>query len=113
MDNKTVLLFSYGTLQLESVQLATYGRILTGEKDRLSAYKLEKVKITDDEVLKKSGVDHHPIAVEGGPSDFVPGVLFEITEAELAETDKYEVDDYQRLLKTFDSGKKGWIYVAK
>jgi len=29
------LLFSYGTLQLEKVQLENYGRLLKGERDKL------------------------------------------------------------------------------
>jgi len=38
------LLFSYGTLQLENVQLENYGRTLRGERDRLIGYKIEKTK---------------------------------------------------------------------
>ena len=34
-------LFSYGTLQLEEVQKALFGRILMGMKDRLPGYKVE------------------------------------------------------------------------
>ena len=35
----TELLFSYGTLQLESVQLSTFGRALTGTADALPEYR--------------------------------------------------------------------------
>lgn len=38
-------LFSYGTLQYESVQLSTFGRKLSGAADSLLGYKLEKIKI--------------------------------------------------------------------
>lgn len=34
----TVLLFSYGTLQHKDVQIATFGRELTGRKDSLLGY---------------------------------------------------------------------------
>ena len=30
-----ILLFSYGTLQLESVQLASFGRLLAGKRDAM------------------------------------------------------------------------------
>jgi len=43
-------LFSYGTLQYESVQLSTFGRKLTGIKDTLIGYRLEMVEITDPSV---------------------------------------------------------------
>ncbi|WP_412850808.1 hypothetical protein ACL0VS_01630 [Chryseobacterium sp. PMSZPI] len=50
-----VYLFSYGTLQKKQVQLETFGRVLQGEKDILSGYKLNMLEITDIEVLRKSG----------------------------------------------------------
>jgi hypothetical protein len=40
-------------------------------------------------------------------------MILEIIDTELAETDKYEVSDYQRILETFESRKKAWIYIAK
>ena len=107
-------LFSYGTLQLDRVQIETYGRLLQGEKDSLLNYKLDKLKITDAEVIKKSGKEFHPIAMKTGISDdMIDGTIYEITEEELDSTDKYEVSDYKRVLETFVSGKKAWIYVAK
>ncbi len=107
-------LFSYGTLQLEKVQKETYGRILSGDKDTLRKYKLEALKITNVSVLTKSGQSFHPIAIKTNDSeDCIEGFIFEITEQELFETDKYEVNDYKRVLETFVSGKKAWIYIAK
>ncbi|MHA7831994.1 MAG: gamma-glutamylcyclotransferase [Flagellimonas sp.] len=41
------------------------------------------------------------------------GILFEITDTELRETDNYEVSEYHRILETFESGKKAWVYVSK
>ena len=41
------LLFSYGTLQQENVQLANFGRRLKGVSDTLVNYKIDKIKITD------------------------------------------------------------------
>src|SRR5210317_1203635 len=102
MANNTHYLFSYGTLQLEQVQIATYGRILKGTKDSLPNYKLEQLKITDSNALEKSGKTFHPIAIKTNkPLDVIEGVIFEITNQELDETDKYEVSDYKRILETF------------
>nr|WP_298422952.1 gamma-glutamylcyclotransferase family protein [uncultured Kordia sp.] len=107
-------MFSYGTLQLKNVQQETYGRVLTGSKDSLKNYTLDSLKITDTEVLTKSKQEFHPIAIKtNNNDDFIEGVIFEITEQELLDTDTYEVDDYERVLETFASGKKAWVYVAK
>lgn len=107
-------LFSYGTLQKEQVQIETFGRILHGEKDILTGYKLKMVEITDSEVLRKSDQKYHPILeFSGNDEDEVKGVLFEITNEEILQADEYEVDDYKRIEKIFKSGKEGFIYVGK
>ena len=47
------LLFSYGSLQQEEMQLSTFGRKLAGEKDLLIGYEPSLVKIADPEVAKR------------------------------------------------------------
>lgn len=107
-------LFSYGTLQKEQVQMETFGRILKGQKDILSGYKLGMIEITDTEVLRKSGQKYHPVLeFSGNDEDKVEGMLFEVTEAEILQADEYEVDDYKRIETPFESGEKGFIYVGK
>ncbi|CAC9437303.1 hypothetical protein BSPLISOX_2701 [uncultured Gammaproteobacteria bacterium] len=110
MTNETVLLFSYGTLQSSTVQLETFGRELVGYKDKLLNYRLAMLEIQDASVIKLSGKTHHPIAVSS-QSDTVSGQVFEITADELAQSDEYEVDDYQRVLGTMASGTPAWAYV--
>lgn len=107
-------LFSYGTLQKEQVQLETFGRILHGKKDILSGYKLNRLEITDPEVLRKSGQRYHPVLeFSGNTSDEIEGMLFEVTEAEILQADEYEVDDYKRIETVFKSGDKGFMYIGK
>ncbi|KQS92013.1 gamma-glutamylcyclotransferase family protein [Chryseobacterium sp. Leaf394] len=107
-------LFSYGTLQKEQVQLETFGRILRGEKDILVGYQLKMLEIKDPEVLRKSNQKYHPILeFSGNSADEVEGVLFEVSNEEILQADKYEVDDYKRIETVFKSGKKGFIYVGK
>lgn len=106
------LLFSYGTLQLPSVQLSSFGRLLTGKPDRLLGYKLAQLKITDETVLAKSETATHPIAIKtNNPIDFIEGVIFEISEKELQQADEYEVEDYCRVQELFESGALAWVYV--
>lgn len=107
----TELLFSYGTLQQESVQLAQFGRRLEGRADALAGWKQEMVEITDPEVLAKSGKRFHPIVMPGQPQDQVPGTVFEISAAELAAADAYEVADYKRQAARLVSGLTAWVYV--
>jgi len=107
------LLFSYGTLQQTEVQLANFGRILTGAKDSLPGYVVDDIKIHDERVIRESGKDVHPILVHTGrKSDVVAGTVFEITDTELAQADDYEVDAYRRVEAELESGKRCWIYAA-
>lgn len=108
------LLFSYGTLQKQQVQISSFGRVLIGQKDVLIGYKLEALEITDSDVLATSAQQYHPIAfATGNEQDKVEGMVFEISEEELEQADRYEVDDYQRVESELGSGKKAWVYIAK
>ncbi len=107
-------LFSYGTLQLKQVQKDTFGRLLKGKKDKLRKYRIKILKITDPKVIKLSGTDEHPILEYTGNNDnYVEGIIFEITDKELLQADRYEVDDYERKLLTFESGAKAFVYLPK
>lgn len=108
-----LLLFSYGTLQLASVQLATFGRRLEGIADALPGHALEPVRITDPHVIAVSGKDVHMIARRTGkPSDCIAGTVFAITPEELAAADRYEVGDYRRVRVRLESGNEAFLYVA-
>jgi hypothetical protein len=107
-----VLLFSYGTLQQDEVQISTFGRLLDGKPDALPGYRHAWLRITDPEVIRTSGSDMHPIVTPSDdPADRVLGRLFQITAEELAAADGYEVADYKRVLVTLRSGAEAWVYV--
>ena len=107
-----VLLFSYGTLQDKAVQLANFGRELNGQADRMPGYRLDWVEITDPDVLATSGKSHHPIVSPSSQAnDSVAGMVFQISEDELAAADRYEVADYKRVAVTLASGLTAWVYV--
>jgi len=107
----TELLFSYGTLQQERVQLAQFGRRLEGRADALPGWRTVMVEITDPGVLAKSGETHHPVVMPGQNDESVAGVVFEITAQELAAADAYEVADYKRIAAPLASGITAWVYV--
>jgi len=52
------LLFSYGTLQQEDVQLSTFGRLLEGQRDELLGFEQSLVRIEDPQVVTASGKTH-------------------------------------------------------
>lgn len=107
------LLFSYGTLQLPEVQQATYGRLLKGRADKLTGYSLQPLAISSAEVIRLSGKAVHTIArYSGNGADRIRGMVFEISEAELAATDAYEVDAYARAEVTLESGVAAFVYVG-
>jgi hypothetical protein len=108
-----VWLFSYGTLQQEGVQLATFGRRLEGRADALPGYATSLFEITDADVIATSGKVHHLMAKPtDDPADEVSGVAFRITAAELAAADTYEVSAYKRIAVQLKSGLEAFVYVA-
>lgn len=112
-DSPTVRLFAYGTLQQREVQIATCGRPLDGTSDMLGGYRLEPLAITAPEVVQLSGKAVHTIARgSGDPADRIPGVVFQLTEAELAAADRYEVDAYARVEAMLQSGTRAFVYVG-
>ena len=98
-------LFSYGTLQDESVQMSTFGRLLGGDADALPGHELASIT---------SGNATYADAKFNGRADSrVPGTVFNVTEAELASADAYDEDaHYVRKVVTLASGKQAWVYVS-
>ena len=105
-------LFTYGTLQLEEVQLATFGRKLEGRPDVLIGYRLVKITIEDKDFVAKSGTaEHRNLQLTGNASDFVEGTVFNVTIEELERSDAYEPEGYERVLVQLKSGTNAWIYL--
>ena len=105
-------LFSYGTLQMEKVQLELFGRTLQGYPDTLIGYKKEKIRIKVDSVVNLSGVEEHDIiSYTGDYSDLIEGSVLLITPDELETADGYETEDYKRIEVTLKSGKTAWVYI--
>lgn len=107
-------LFSYGTLRYEAVQLSTFGRRLNGAPAIINGYQLSQLKINDPSVVAMSGEDVHPILIETkNINDQVNGVVFDVSLQEVEMADQYEVEEYQRVCMTLDSGVDAWVYVVR
>ncbi len=107
------LLFTYGTLQQESVQLSTFGRVLDGAKDELVGFEQSPVKIVDPDLVATLGRTHHSnVTKVGSDQSRVPGVAFEVDDAELLSVDEYETAfRYVRISCTLASARPAWVYV--
>ena len=107
------LLFSYGTLQQDDVQFATFGRRLDGQRDELVGFEPALVKIEDAALATKVGKTHHANALRTGDRQSrVAGMVFEVTDAELKGVDAFERGfEYARISATLASGRTAWVYV--
>jgi gamma-glutamylcyclotransferase (GGCT)/AIG2-like uncharacterized protein YtfP len=108
------LIFSYGSLQQEAVQVSTYGRVLRGDSDELIGWVRTLIKVPGWHKAAAAGVSHYA-NVERSPESGgrVAGTVFELTDAELAATDAYERDsEYRRAVAVLASGRSAWVYVS-
>ena len=104
-------LFSYGTLQDESVQLATFGRKLSGEPDVLRGYREGRVPIRTRALT--TSAYHLNAEFTGHDSDSIVGTVFQVTLNELEQADVYEATaNYKRIRVELESRKQAWVYVA-
>ena len=112
MDHDAERLFSYGTLQTESVQLSTFGRRLSGSRDALVGYRVRMIKIEDQDFVITSGAEYHrSLEFTGSSSDFVEGTVFSLTRQELEQADAYEPEGYERKRVRLQSGTEAWMYL--
>ena len=110
-ESYSELLFSYGTLQLEAVQMASFGRLLAGTNDALIGFELVPLKIDDPKVVEISGKATHTMGkFTGRVSDVIPGTVFAITPDELQQADEYEVAAVKRVSVVLQSGAQAWVY---
>jgi len=112
VSGTTEFLFSYGTLQLEAVQMALFGRPLSGTPDVLPGFEQALLQIDDEATVALSGKTHHSIVTfTGRSSDAVAGTVFAVTPEEIQSADKYEVAAYKRVAALLRSGIRAWVYV--
>lgn len=107
------LIFSYGSLQEERVQLSTFGRLLRGVRDAAVGFDLSTATVDAPEAVALSGKNQHANLVAAAEGDRrVAGTVFEITDDELAQVDTYEaVFSYRRTQTPLASGGSAWVYV--
>ena len=111
--NTDQLLFSYGTLQHDDVQLATFGRRLAGSPDALIGYRLITIEVRDQEFVAKAGsAQQRSLHYTGDATDVVEGMVLKLTQHELEQADAYEPAEYRRKLVQLRSGASAWVYLT-
>jgi hypothetical protein len=106
------LLFSYGTLQQESVQVSTFGRALPGSPDAIVGFTTSTVRLEDPDAVAALGEQEHVnVVFDGRETSRVHGMVFEVTDEELVAADAYEMEaSYRRVVATLASGPSAWVY---
>jgi gamma-glutamylcyclotransferase (GGCT)/AIG2-like uncharacterized protein YtfP len=107
----TVRIFSYGTLQLDSVQRALFGRLVAMEDDVLRGYAAIPVEIADPDVLAHSGTAVHLALVPAEGGNEIAGKTLAVEESDLPAVDAYEGDNYRRVEARLASGATAFVYV--
>jgi gamma-glutamylcyclotransferase (GGCT)/AIG2-like uncharacterized protein YtfP len=103
-----IKLFTYGTLQHEDVQENLFGRVLQGTPEKLIGYVLKRIQIEEE-----FGIVHYPVIVETkNNTDFIEGIVYEVSDKELHQADLYEGMHYKRVEVHLHSNQKAWAYSA-
>jgi hypothetical protein len=107
------LLFSYGTLRDPARQQKLFGRRLHGSADELPGYACVSVVIDDAAFALAYGARQAMVRYTGKDEDRTGGVVFDVTESELATADAYEPAEYERVLMRLASGLVAWVYTER
>jgi hypothetical protein len=103
------LLFSYGTLQEEPVQMSLFGRVLLGQPDELVGFEQLILTIEEDNAKNSYSI----VRFNGRNSSRVRGVVLDLSESELAKADAYEPTPYTRVSGMLASGRQAWVYAER
>ena len=109
----THTVFTYGTLQLPSIQQQLFGRTIEGHDDMLHGFALGKIPISDPVISREVGCDHYLAIYPAETARPLHGKVLQLSESELATADHYEGILYQRIQVFLHSGEKAWVYRYK
>ncbi len=107
-------LFTFGTLQDPDIQRAVFGTVIEGTKDVLEGYIIDHIEYREQDDNLLSGPRRY-LAIEPSEnsSEFIPGIVIELTEDQLDRADAYEGPAYARIKVVLASGRMSWVYVKK
>jgi gamma-glutamylcyclotransferase (GGCT)/AIG2-like uncharacterized protein YtfP len=97
-------IFAYGTLQDISIQHGVVGkRLPLVGRDRLPGFRHK--------------YDPYPVGIpmivqSGNQEDSIVGTVYECTEDDISNMDRYEGSAYHRIKTTTEGGREVWVYVG-
>ncbi|WP_316633576.1 gamma-glutamylcyclotransferase family protein [uncultured Flavobacterium sp.] len=100
-------LFSYGTLRSKQIQMQIFNKVLTGTPDQLLGYKLKSLQIEEEFGM----ADYVVVVASEIPADIIHGVVFNVSDSDLAKVDLFESNAYKRVQVKLKSGTTAWIYM--
>lgn len=107
------LLFAYGALLDPTVQLDTFGRLVTSEEDVLPGYALWYHDEEDTRTANPSGHTVLPLLRRTDSAlDKVLGRVLHLTMDELDAADEYQMSLNRRTSVALASGRQAWLYLA-
>lgn len=96
MSGVEQFLFACGDFQQSAVQQRVFGHRLAGRPDALVGYRREPF-----------------VQPSGNAAERVEGMVFRITDADLASADAYEPPNYRRTVVTTAAGVRAWVYLRQ
>nr|WP_307329089.1 gamma-glutamylcyclotransferase family protein [Microbacterium sp. SORGH_AS_1204] len=106
-------LFTYGALQAPDVQLDTFGRLVGGDDDTLSGFRLDDGEGPAERgAATMHGHRRRTLRHTGDPLDRVFGTVLHLSPAELEAADEYLMSGSRRVSVVLVSGVAAWVYVA-
>lgn len=110
-NDQRVNLFSYGTLQTQTVQLSIFGRTIQTTADALVGYQLSEIQVEEPKFLAHSPAVQRNVQYTGNTSHIVEGPVLALTKKELEQADAYEPAEYKRVSVQLRSGLNAWVYL--
>jgi hypothetical protein len=96
MSDAEQFLFACGNFQQEDVQEQVFGHRLSGKPDALVGYRREPF-----------------VQPSADANERVDGMVFKVTDADLAASDAYEPPNYRRSKVKTASGLLAWVYLRQ
>lgn len=110
---KKHLLFSYGPLNSNELQLKHYGRAFLGREDILSGYLFNNTEINGAHLIANPTTKLQMARKSSEKNSKIKGMVYEITGEELVKTDRLLAFNAKRVMVTTDLGSEVWVYIEK
>lgn len=97
-------LFTYGTLQDETVQQMLFNKKIKGIPDSIIGFDKKEINLEGN---------IYPILIKNQKSlEKIKGTCYNLSESDILICDEYEGCEYKRITTKLTSGIKAWVYIS-